>query len=355
MANEKEHEFEVEVFSAGTWNGDAYSEDDLDEMAANFEALKDVVKPPIKPGHTGGHGKPGEMAFGWVTALRRQGAKLLATFSQVPDIVYRAIKAGRFKRVSAEILWNFRHAGRVYKRVFSGAAVLGADLPAVTNLADLEAYLTQSSDPESGTFERQACYGFDLDRDGGYTAIINAEKEGENGMDEKEYQQKIADEKAAREKAEAEAKEYKIKFEAEQARQAGERKKTREVEFRAYCEEQVKAGRMTPAARDALAGGLDKRAYSDEAGFAISFEDFKAFQDKQGKILPEGGKGAGDGSGKEGKEFSDAGREVDARAKQYAAEKKVDYSTALKAVLAADPELAKAYESDVRVIAEDGE
>jgi hypothetical protein len=342
------HEFEAEIFSVGTWNGDTYTAADLDEMAANFSELAEAIKPPITPGHTR---EKGQMAFGWVTALRRQGQKLVARFSQVPDVVYRAIIAGRFKRVSAEILWNLRHAGRVYRRVLSGVAILGAELPAVTNLADLEAYLTRSTDPESGSFERAACYGFALGSTAAASGLtINEE---ETDVDEKKYQEMLDAEKAQREAAEAEAREYKAKYEAEQERQAAERKAQREAQFKAYCEEQVQAGKMTPAAREVLVKDLDRRCYTDAAGLQFGPEDIRAVFDAQGKVLPEGQKAEGDGNGAGGRSYERAGIEVDRRAKTRAAERKLDYSAALKAVLAEDAELARAYQDEALALREE--
>ena len=49
--NTETSEFDAEIFSVGTWNGDKYTVADLQDMVANFNALKDEIKPPIKLGH----------------------------------------------------------------------------------------------------------------------------------------------------------------------------------------------------------------------------------------------------------------------------------------------------------------
>ena len=46
----KLHEFDVEVFSTGEWNGDKYSDQDLEDMEKNFAALGETIKPPVKLG-----------------------------------------------------------------------------------------------------------------------------------------------------------------------------------------------------------------------------------------------------------------------------------------------------------------
>lgn len=335
----KTHEFDAEVFSVGTWNGDKYTEKDLDDMVASFAALRDEVKPPVKLGHESSRfGQPGKVALGWVKALKRKGQKLVATLTQVPDVVYKAIKNGLYKRVSSEVHWDLKKGGRTHNRVLAAVALLGADLPAVTNLADLEAYLTQSTAPGAGSFGRVAAYSFDVDDNG----AIQKEQE----MDQKAYEEKLAAEKAAREAAEAEAKKYKEQYEAHQAALAKKVKEDRAAEIRSYCETQVKAGRMTPAARDILCADLAKHTYSEDGGFAVTFDTLMAVFEKQGKLLPEGENGHDGGKPGDGKQYSSAGAEVDAKARAYAKDNQVGYSAAVVAVLGDDDDLAARYASE---------
>ena len=44
-----------EIFATGTWNGIEFTEDDLDELIFNFDALKDNFKVPLKFGHDEDH------------------------------------------------------------------------------------------------------------------------------------------------------------------------------------------------------------------------------------------------------------------------------------------------------------
>lgn len=125
----------VEIFSTGKWNGDDYKEKDLDDMILAF---RDVgFKPPLKLGHDEKN-KDGQPAIGWVDKIYRMGNKLLADFKELPIKVYEALKRGNYKQVSSEIFWNYPNNGKMFSRVLKAVALLGADVPAVTNLEGLE-------------------------------------------------------------------------------------------------------------------------------------------------------------------------------------------------------------------------
>ena len=122
----------VEIFAAGEHNGDRYTEKDLDAMVEAFRELD--FKPALKVGHAE---KPGTPAYGYIDNLRRVGSKLVADFIDVPREIYEQIKRRGFDRVSAEIWWNLRRAGKVFKRVLKAVALLGAEVPAVAGLKPL--------------------------------------------------------------------------------------------------------------------------------------------------------------------------------------------------------------------------
>ena len=147
----KTHDFDAEIFSVGTWNGDKYTVKDLQELADNFSALNGEIKPPIKLGHNDdGINKTvsdGQPALGWAEGLFVKGNKLIASFKKVPEVVYEAIKKGLYRRVSSEIYMKYKSkTGKIYGKVLAGVALLGADIPAVKDLADLKAYLCQAPD-----------------------------------------------------------------------------------------------------------------------------------------------------------------------------------------------------------------
>jgi hypothetical protein len=128
---------DVEVFATGTWNGDKYTEKDLDEMVEAFKNQNFI--PPLKAGHDETPGRP---ALGWVANLRRVGEKLVADFSHLPKDVYDLIKRRGYDRVSSEIYWNLKSGSKTFRRALKAVALLGADVPAVTTLAPLHTLFT---------------------------------------------------------------------------------------------------------------------------------------------------------------------------------------------------------------------
>lgn len=140
---------DVEIFSAGIWNGFKVSEGDLHVITAAFHSLKDQHKVPLKFGHNDDQPMlDGLFALGWVEDLwvapGHDGAqKLFARLIDMPDVVHRAIKRKMYRKVSIELDLGVTAAGKKFSMVLSGVALLGADLPAVTNLADLDHYLRE--------------------------------------------------------------------------------------------------------------------------------------------------------------------------------------------------------------------
>lgn len=128
----------VEIFSTGVWNGDKYTQEDLQNMVENFDQTG--FQPPLKLGHNEEQPEmlDGEPALGFVDRIYTEGTKLLADFSSLPKKVYEAIKRGNYKRVSSEIYWNFKNNGQVLDRVLKAVALLGSEIPAVTNLEAIE-------------------------------------------------------------------------------------------------------------------------------------------------------------------------------------------------------------------------
>jgi hypothetical protein len=360
------HEHQAEIFSVGKWNNDDYTLEDLYDMARNFNLLADEVKPPVKLGHSDeGLNKivvqDGQPAYGWVKGLKVVGQKLVAMFAGVPDVLMKAIKAGRYKRVSSEIYWNYKKGDNVFKRVLGAVAFLGADAPAVTNLADLEALLTQSTGANiaAGSFERKAAYSF-------------SSEDGEHIKEEERRETMPVDEK---ELADAKAENTRLAAALDAVTQANLtiKKNAAAASVREYCEAQVKKGLMAPSTRDSIMKGIkeDKYAYSDTHGYAIPFHEFTTIYDvkSSAKARVEFGQrgDAREHEDSDDDEDSDesehsydskgrtAGEEVDRQTKKYMASNKVDYSTAMKAVLQGNQKLARAYIEATPIIKHESE
>ena len=135
---------EVEIFSVGTWNGFKFTKDDLEEIVNNSNSmmLKGSLKAPIKIGHSteqilAGQ-SDGDPALGWIENFKIKGQKIIADFVKVPDILLRAFKQGLYKQVSVEMK-HIQETGWF----LTGIAILGADIPAVKYLQDLETFLSE--------------------------------------------------------------------------------------------------------------------------------------------------------------------------------------------------------------------
>ena len=129
----------AQIFASGKWNGDNYNEADLDAMVAAFSEVG--FNPPLKLGHDSSQPlakSDGMPAIGWVKNLRRIGDKLVCDLQNLPKKVYEAIKRKNYDRVSAEIYWDWSSNGKTWPRVLKALSLLGAEIPAVTDLAALE-------------------------------------------------------------------------------------------------------------------------------------------------------------------------------------------------------------------------
>lgn len=342
----KLYDLTAEVFAVGKWNGLEFSESDLDQIAETFEALGDRHRVPLKLGHNDDQPMTdGQMALGWVEKVWREGQKLMARFVDLPDVLYNAIQQKRFRNVSIELDIGVKHKGRDYPYVLSGVAILGADIPAVNTLADLQAYLYsrgQAPEPRRATF----------------TAIINESVPGagreDHGKHEGNEMSMSDSEKAYLEKLENELREAKDKasaFEREKAefqRKADEAaEKARKAEFSRKrdtmadrLDKMVGDKRITPATRDKFIKELSE---DDEAVFNRVEYAVQALEEAGGVVtMNDGGE-----QGRQGQPGGDntvpADEEVAKRAFKYQREHNMSYSKAVFAVLREDEDLARRY------------
>jgi hypothetical protein len=183
---------DIEIFASGTWNGDSYSVADLDEMVKNFSEYPSEI--PLKIGHDTEQKlaqKDGFPAVGWLKSIKRVGHKLMASFDKVPQIVKDLVGKGAYRKVSSEIWWNFKDSstGKIFGKLLSGVALLGADLPAVTSLSDIVALYSVEGMLKS------------------YTMPIGGTNESEvNIMEQKEYELKVSELEAKVTQSDAELK-----------------------------------------------------------------------------------------------------------------------------------------------------
>jgi hypothetical protein len=137
----------VHIFTAGNWQGQTYSEADLEDMVENFRRFSSGDRPlvhvPVVIGHEDEQellSNTGIPAIGWAVNLAREGPHLFADLSQVFPGIARLVEAGAYQHVSAEI-YPPDHLpegvpgarGCMLRRV----ALLGGQLPHVKSLNPL--------------------------------------------------------------------------------------------------------------------------------------------------------------------------------------------------------------------------
>jgi len=132
----------VEIFAAGTWNGDTYSVDDLDSLVSAFEETKTKLRPYLKIGHGEKQTLLAEdelPAAGWINRVYRVGRKLVADVKRVPKKIYELIKAGAYGTVSSEIYTNIPIDGKTHPLALKAVSILGGATPAVHDLSSIMA------------------------------------------------------------------------------------------------------------------------------------------------------------------------------------------------------------------------
>lgn len=348
------HKLIIEVMSVGTWNNNKITLDHLKQMASNFVELKNVIKPMIKLGHVPDKGAP---AYGWIEDLKVKGDKLIAYATNIPKLLIDAIRAKRYRRVSSEISPEYKHNGKLYGFVFRAIALLGAEIPAVDNLEDLQAFLTQNADLDSGV----QCFvaPVDLNPDALPDIDVNIDKANAKketfDMDKeieikfKQFSDRLdilttenaqlKSDKAGLEntikKFEQEKKEHDIQI-------INDKKDQSKKDFETYCENQVKAGSMLPAQRDILIDS-NKIHFTDEGVLVFSSDQLKSVFDLSGKILEKKQKVQSDDPNKK-KNFKDVQDEIEYEADKLMKENdRLTYTDAIHQVLEANQELAKRY------------
>lgn len=130
----------VEIFAAGEWNGDKYTEEDLDMLVQAFNETKTITKPYLKLGHGNAQKLLADdelPAAGFVNSIYRNGKKILADFINIPQKIYELIQKKAYSKVSSEIFVDFKSNGKTYPFALKAVSLLGGATPAVHTLNDI--------------------------------------------------------------------------------------------------------------------------------------------------------------------------------------------------------------------------
>lgn len=339
-----------EVFAVGKWNGMTFQLHDLEAMVKAFDLLKAVHKVPLKIGHTEDQTPVGaQHALGWVSRLYIAGNKLMADFENVPEIVAKAMMAKLYRTVSIELSIEVNYKGQHYPFVVDGVALLGADLPAVNTLKDLEAFMARDAAQ------------FSVGRRASFAAVVGDKKETEMDKDIQAAIEKGVAEASAKIEAAVTAKfaqkqtETQTALDAANARVAAFEKKehdakvgTARARVVAVFEGLVKGEVIKAAQRESFSKllGVDDDARVVNIDVEALIKSFGVVETKSadGKIAFKADS-AGDKTGDEDKPmtYESACQELDKRASAIVAKDKVAYSAAKQQVLASDEKLATVY------------
>lgn len=334
----------IEVFASGVWNGDKWTDEQLEEMVKNFNELKGVLDPPFKLGHSDKQEIAGKPAIGWIHNLYKQGNKLIADIKDIPANVYDLIVNKAYRKVSSEIMPKFRHeSGKMYDNVFCGLALLGEELPAVSSLKSIEALYAQR--------EGIKCYEFNLT--GGEKDMDRIEELTKQLADKdielKKFEVEVAElKKTETELADAQKavadKDVEIKAKDEEVAKMKSELKAIELskvegEDNAFIDEAVKSEKVMPKQKDVLVSIF--KALREQSAPVLKYsvdgkEEEKSMRDVLKSYITDSPKlnllETFSEKGEEGKEKTDAKEfsSIDDAAKHFATEDKVSYGLGMK-------------------------
>lgn len=216
----------VDIFSVGKWNDDNFTLEDLKSMVKSFEETKQGVKPYIKLGHNKTQElaqKDGLPSMGWVDKMYINGEKLIADFVDIPKKIYDLIKIGAYKKVSCEMFFNVKIKDKKFSHLITAVSLLGADTPAVMNLNDIHALYFEKEEKPRVYFEQALEFKYKEEIQGKDLKMSKTENEIKLELELAEQKksfaakndeaEKLASEKAATDKENAELKEFKANAE----------------------------------------------------------------------------------------------------------------------------------------------
>lgn len=286
---------DAEVFAVGKWNGMAFSTDDLQGMVSAFESLREYLKAPLKFGHNDEQPMTdGQPALGWVDKLWVDGSKLMARFKDMPKVVYDAIKAKRYSKVSIELDIDVDHKGKSYPYVLSGVALLGADIPAVSTLKDLDYFMSRDASFSVGRHAVFSAIAGQLHQSGDSTMATLEELTKQVAALTAQVASLTSEKVAFTAEKAAMADEIAKFKKADAERQAAERAtsvKTKRAQITQMFDRAVKANAITPAQRDMFA--KIAKIDDDDAVLAIDVKDVEALAGLTGKNFAAEGAGGG--------------------------------------------------------------
>jgi hypothetical protein len=354
----------VEIFAVGRWKGNkaiTVTSEDLDEMVRSFTDLSSKVsgyKPFLKLGHQDQQKyfgqKTGAPNLGFVERIWRDGNKIIADFSNIPDDLLALIEQRRYNSVSIEMYPSVEHEGQTFKNVLTAVALLGAELPAVKGLRDLaeslfsddpmvfgDGAITFQQEPEAmSTYTQEQ-----LDR------LTNAAvqpvqiKLDAATTELAELKAVVSELKTKLSESEAEKTTAQAQLSEAQEKIVNVERAALSADIASTVETAIKDGKLTPAQKDhyiALGESMASQTTTVKlaSGEVSGLEAFKKTFEGMSAVIKFGAKS---GQDREDAGARSASEEVDRRTRAKMSEKNVSYSDAKNMVFAEDPELKTRY------------
>ena len=349
----------LEIFAAGTWtpgNGEetVFHESDLDAMVEAFAALHgtNVVRPHLKLGHTDAQKWFGQSVgiptLGWIDRIWREGRKVFADVSNVPEALLDMIKSQRYHNVSAEIFppGVIEHEGKKFGPVLSAVALLGTEMPAVKDLAGLASALFADPAPRPDKapiiFSKEVQQSmFTQEQVDSLIAAAVSKAVGEaNAASASKFSS-----------AEAEIVTLRARAEAAEAKLTEQSARFAEAEMTSLVDTAIKEGRLLPKQRDQVLGfGRSLKGTLNFGGAEKpATEAFKEFLATFSKQVETSEQGSGKNAQRDGMNFSTAAQELDHKANLAVEESagKIQYGEAVRNILRTDTDLAGRYAQGV--------
>jgi hypothetical protein len=323
----------VDIFAVGKWNGDNYTENDLDTIVASFEETKDKLKPYLKLGHGNDQKLLAEdelPSAGLVQRVYREGKKILADISHIPNKIYELIKKKAYNKVSVELYKDIPIDGKKYGWALKAIALLGGATPAVHDLDDIMALyidktpaLAFSTDAELKKFETELQYNNTTEDNKMSEELV---KQVELLQEEvKKFTEEVANLKVEKDKLVAELAESKKFADESKAKVEEMLKEKKSGMIEAKVKEFIEAKKIIPAQAEKLKVILSE--LPSEKKFSIGEKEFNSLEDVILSFISEGDTVGlpTDGKTETGKTQE---KDMDVEIRKYMAENKVSYKEA---------------------------
>lgn len=287
---------DVEIFASGMWNGDRFTDDDLNQIVESFKKTKDKLRPYVKIGHGDSQNllsKDELPKAGVIENVRKVGSKLIADLVQVPKKVFEVVKRKAFDKISSELFVNIDISGERHPFALKAVALLGGETPAVHDLnsiMDLFCYEgiaigysdntnnSKEYDFEQSYFNKKEEEGFSMNPEELTRQNARLEAKIKSFQDENA---ELSDEIKKAEEVQKQYKETQEKLEVEN-KELSEKVNTLEKQFReskiyTAIDNSIKEGKIMPSQRELLFGLITSVKLDDQAKvFKVKDKEYKS-------------------------------------------------------------------------------